>query len=363
MLIVLVGARGTGKTTLLESLRKRPGITILQPSTTRAPRSSNDREYDFREQWNPDDLAWTIDVDSAHYGMRRSEVEKARSSVCFTVFDPLNIEKLDDFRKNSDLEIMTIGLGTITTREEQVARVSHDANRIMEASDFERANEIVLKCDVVLTGNAQQVLEASATIGSILSSRGGTLVKDQIRSLVRAGTLLAGADPEQIRGASYDLHVGDQAWCQGQIITLSDEKPSFEIPAYSYAIVSAREMARLPPFVTGRFDLKVSLFFDGVILSNGPQVDPGYKGALFCMLFNGNSLSRGITRGFHLSTIEFTTTTRMTESYKQEYQFLERLEKFMNENSMRSPGGTIMQLIDDKSNDLNRRVKDYEKSL
>ena len=365
MLIVLVGVRGAGKTTLLNSLKQRaPGATVLQPSTTRSPRNEADNEYDYQQIWRSELYAWEITVGTAKYGMRSTEVEKARSGRCITVFEPLSIDVLTRFtRDSSGIDVITVGLDTIMTSERQQQRVNHDPQRVMTPDVFERAREIVSKCDLVLSGNAEQILRAIEAMIRLLDSRGGMLVKSDIAPLIAAGSLLVGADPDHIRPASYDLRVGDQVWCQGQIITLSDENPSFEIPAYSYAIVSAREIARLPPFVTGRFDLKVSLFFDGVILSNGPQIDPGYKGALFCMLFNGNSRQRGMTRGAHFSTIEFSTTTHLTEGYKQEYQFLERLEKFMHENAIRSPGGTIMTIMDRKIANLDERVKNYESSF
>jgi deoxycytidine triphosphate deaminase len=362
MLIVLVGARGAGKTTLQDDLKRR-GVAVLQPSTTRKRRFCGEIEYDFVKTWDSSLYAWRIPVGTYTYGMRTTELEKAKYAICVTVFEPLNLEVFERIRRSFTFETITVGLNTLENLSEQHRRVSNDATRTMDSSSFHRATAIVSECDVVLTGDAGMVAEALNALIRLQAGRGGVVTKDFLEPLICAGSLLSGAELSKIHSASYDLRVGHEILCQGRVVELTQASPHFEIPAYSYAIVSTLEHASLPPFVIGRFDLKVSYFFEGIILSNGPQVDPGYKGALFCMLYNGSGLPRVLTLGKHFATIDFTTTTSITEGYRQKYQLKQRMAQFATEQSLAGRGGAIVELIDEKIGVVDDKVKGIRSSF
>ena len=356
MLIVLVGARGAGKTTLQNYLKSH-GVEVLQPSTTRSPRFTGEAEYDFVENWEGSLYAWSIQVGDDTYGMRQAELEKARENPCVTVFEPLSLEVFERIRRTISLDTITVGLNTIGNVSEQHRRVAGNSKRMMDAASFERATTVVSECDVVLTGDVAIVQEALASLMRLLAGRGGVVTKDFLEPLIRAGSFLSNADLTKVHSASYDLRIGHEILCQGRVVELTEASPRFEIPAYSYAIVSALEYASLPPFVIGRFDLKVSYFFEGIILSNGPQVDPGYKGALFCMLYNGSGLPRVLTLGKHFATIDFTTTTSVTEGYRQKYQLKQRMAQFASEQALSGRGGAIVELINEKVGVVDAKIK------
>lgn len=120
--------------------------------------------------------------------------------------------------------------------------------------------EVVRSCDVVLSGDEEFVASAMYAIAECIDSRGGVLQGSIIKRLLEANVLLKDSNRVS-QPASYDLRLGDDVWCQGRFINLSDENPVLNIPAYSYAIVSAKEIANLPSFISARFDLKNSLFF------------------------------------------------------------------------------------------------------
>lgn len=362
MLIVLVGARGAGKTTLQNTVSQR-GVEILQPSTTRAPRFEGETEYDFVNSWQNTTYAWSIPVGDDTYGMRRSELAKAEDRTCITVFEPLNLEVFEQKRRALGIETMTVGLATIADLAEQHRRVKADAKRTMSQADLDRVSKIVSECDVVLGGDADTVAEALLSLVRLAEGRGGIVTRDHLLPLMRAGAMLTDSEEPNIRSASYDLRVGSEILFQGKVITLSPVEPRFEIPPYTYAIVSALEQASMPPFVIGRFDLKVSSFFEGLILSNGPQVDPGYKGALFCMLYNGSGRPRLLTLGKHFATIDFTTTTNVTEGYRQQYQLKRRMGQFLTDESVTGRGGAIVDVIDDKIAVVHKEVEKLSTSF
>lgn len=355
MLIVIVGPRGAGKSTLQTRLRDR-GVRVLQPSTTRAPRGDSDQEYNFVDAWDEATHAWKIEVGTHTYGMRRSELIGVDKETCVTVFDPMNLHVFQKIRESFGFETMTVGLMTISDLAEQHRRVNDDPKRREDDKSLDRANAISAQCDVVLSGDEDTVTNAMLAMLDLLKSKGGVVTKKYLLPMINAGALLTDAEGSNIRSASYDIRIGREILCQGKIIELSDSNSHFEIPPYSYAIVSALEHANLPPFVVGRFDLKVSFFFDGIILSNGPQVDPGYKGALFCMLYNGSGRSKLLTFGRPFGTIDFTTTTAIAEGYKQKYQLKQKMAEFATDQSVTSKGGAIVELINDTVKTVDEKV-------
>lgn len=356
VLVVLIGTRGAGKSTTLDFIR-RQGYFVLTPSTNRPRRSPKDTEYSFENKWEDLELAWEIEVGRYKYGMRESEIDEAiKNQIGVTVFEPGGIDVLERFKAARRLEVVTIGLDTIESIEEQERRIGGDAARVVIEDKLASDRKVVQKCDAVFSGTERDVGDAVVASCKVLSSRGGVLDGDAIRSLLGGRALLTDVDENNVQSASYDLRLGREAWCQGGFVFLDETNPTLKIPAYSYAIVTAQEEARLPRFVTARYDLTVSGFMDGLILSNGPQVDPGYQGSLFCILFNGRDVARGVTLGRHFATIEFVTTTTVAEGYSGGYQGKKGLAAFVSENTAVSPGGNIVERIDNLETSIDKKV-------
>ena len=101
--------------------------------------------------------------------------------------------------------------------------------------------------------------------------------------------------------------------------------------AGDYILVSSKEIANLPRDIAGRFDITVGLFCKGVILSNGPQIDPGFRGKLFCLLFNTSSEKVQLKLGQHFTTIEFDKLIEPTVPYKGTYQNKLQLKDYLPE--------------------------------
>ncbi len=152
-----------------------------------------------------------------------------------------------------------------------------------------------------------------------LKGRGGGLSGQLIREMIDCGVLLENAQGK-VKGASYDLRLGDEFYYGGEIKKLSDEKPFLTIEPYDYAIVSCIETANIPLDVIGKFDLSVGLFCQGIILSNGPQIDPGFRGTLFCLLFNTSNRAVHLKRKQHYATIEFNKLIDFSTPYQGKYK-------------------------------------------
>ena len=167
-----------------------------------------------------------------------------------------------------------------------------------------------------------------------LQYQGGALSEKMIKDMLECGMLLRDYDPQRIKGASYDLRLGDEYYYDGKIQKLSDKKPFLTIEPYDYAIVSCKETAWVPRDVIAKFGLSVGLFCQGIILSNGPQIDPGFRGTLFCLLFNTSNRAVHLKRGKHYATIEFNKLIGYAEPYKGKYQGKEHIIEYIPENAL-----------------------------
>ncbi len=336
-LLLLVGVQGAGKTSVLQSVNN---VQVLKPSTRRAQRFPTEDEYHFEKTWPANKFAWTIARCNVNYGMRKSELDKI-ARIGITVFDPAHLHELATSNIPNEFEIITIGLDTINNLTEQHTRVGNDPNRLMNQNDFDKQKKIIKDCSIVLSGAQDKVIAATNEIIKIIGGRGGILSGESIRCLIEAGTLLENTDSQRIEVASYDLRLFDKYWCQGEYHSLDQNKPEMVIPPYSFALVSAMEQAIIPSFLVGSFDIRVKLFISGVILSNGPQVDPGYRGALLCMLYNASGTEVCLNRSEHFATLQFQTTATNSKGYTAHYQGKTTFQDFVDARTSRGPGGRI----------------------
>lgn len=353
-LLVLVGVQGSGKTT---ALNKMTLGEVLKPSTSRAKRFPAEDEYHFENAWDVTKMAWSIKRGTTDYGMSNAELNRI-VSVGLTVFDPANLDVLARSSVQTAFEVITVGLDTIATVAEQNARVQNDVNRSMTGADFDTQQAVVRSCDVVLKGDAQTVAAALHELIAILSGRGGVLTEDTISRLIAAGTLLTDTVATNIEPASYDLRLADTYWCQGDYHTLDAQKPVATIPPYSFVFVQALETAVLPSFIVASFDIRVSTFFQGVVLSNGPQVDPGYRGGLFCMLYNASDTAIGINRQDHFATVQFQTTATNSAGYKAHHQNKKGFTDFIDGTAAKRPGGQILERVQVVADSVDKKFSD-----
>jgi deoxycytidine triphosphate deaminase len=176
--------------------------------------------------------------------------------------------------------------------------------------------------------------------------KSGILPKSLIENMTKCGMLIENADTNSISHASYDLRLGIEHYQRGEIRELSESDPFIQIEPYDYAVVMTEEVVHFPRNIAGRFDLQVGLFFQGVILSNGPQVDPGFNGKLFCLLFNTSDSIVSIKRGESFATLEFHKTLASTEPYDGPYQGEEKIAGYLPNDIMRGGIYELKQEID-----------------
>lgn len=149
----------------------------------------------------------------------------------------------------------------------------------------------------------------------------GVLQKTQIDILLKFHILLFGVDDPNSKPAKYDLTLSKEYFSplHGNELQNASEK-GIAIPPLSFLLVMANEICNFPRNICGIFDLRVSIFCQGIILANGVQVDPGYRGVLLSLLFNSSSNEERVAVGASFASIMFfTLASSGSVGYEGEY--------------------------------------------
>ena len=206
--------------------------------------------------------------------------------------------------------------------------------------------------DYIIANHGEETIcvnYAVELIKRLLELRGKSsfLSEYDIRLMTKCGMLVENYNENNIKGASYDLSLGDDYYYAGDIISLDNKNPILTIEPYDYAIVSCREVINLPKDVVAHFGLTVGLFCQGLILSNGQQVDPGFRGTLFCLLFNTSNKTVTIKKGEKYSTIDFFKMDRLVDKYKGKYQEKRKIADIIPDNSLKGAINELKQEVEE----------------
>ena len=337
--IIITGTSCAGKSTIAKKLCDivtNSGVSFDQvTAVTTRERRADDSNYEYISNEDFDKLlrGKKLLVDSIYrgkkYGIKQAEYNRVirKEKVPVLVITPASAIELLSKGKEKYMCIF-LDAQDETLVDRWVERLGTEPNNKAKKGFLKQH-----KADREYQDKAHYILnntDVSASVSLIAllweyQNQGGALSQKLISSMIDCGMLLRDADPEMINGASYDLRLGDEYYYDGKIQKLSDEKPFLTIEPYDYAIVSCRETAWIPRDVIAKFGLTVGLFCQGIILSNGPQIDPGFRGTLFCLLFNTSNRAVHLKRGKHYATIEFNKLIGYAEPYEGKYQGKERI--------------------------------------
>ena len=353
--LVFTGTRGSGKSTLAEVLCKgSDGFEHVPAVTTRKPRKA--------------------DVPGHYTSVGRAEFEALRVGKRLLVESEYGGEQygivlgaVETVEKRGGVPVLTVApdaAGTLGPDGEQgIGGAWGDGSFMtvfLDGEDDELDRRLNLRGGSRKGAAAQRKtdrdgerrciysivngsVEASVAIVQTLwetAGRGGVIPRRILLQMLRCGMVLTGWHEENVSGASYDLSLGDEYYKAGKIHRLGDREPILLIEPYDFAIVTSHECAAFPRDVCGRFDLRVSLFAQGIILSNGPQIDPGFRGPLFCLLFNVSSAPVMLKRRQHYATLELHKLIEPTCEYGGQY-LGKRLIEYLPSNAAR---GAINEL-------------------
>jgi deoxycytidine triphosphate deaminase len=360
--IIITGTSGAGKTTIARKLCEQHEIFhIVQTVTTREQRTDDELyQYQFITAENFEKLLKNGEllVSSKYrdksYGITNESIQKviAMGKIPLLIITPESVRQLLSKKHNTFLTIFIDAPDNILDtrlrqRKEEIDEKikSQRINDRKCAEEYAKDKEICMY--IIKNRNDTDVDEVTQLISNLwdYKNTGGMLPQKMIELMIKHGMLLDNASVDNVQGASYDLVLGDQYFQKGEIKTLNERKPFIIMNPGDYVLVSAKEIANFPKDIAGRFDITVSLFCKGVILSNGPQVDPGFYGGLFCLLFNTSNDEVQLKKGEHFATIEFIKLIAPTASYSGKYQGKKELGDYLPKVVEKSAINQIMEDI------------------
>ena len=361
--IIMTGTSGSGKSAIVREICGLDSrFRRVTPVTTRAKRPDDDQgayhyvtSIVFEQLSSTRELLVEATYRGESYGIKLVDFDDARrcGSIPILVLTPDSANRLDTSGTTGqpgaqdNIRYLTIfidaGDDILDARlAQRLAKQDQSSNQRQRAIDREHKDDCLYSMHNLDLGSSVELILALWQY----APSGGVLPDRLIRLALKCGMLLREANLDNISGASYDLSLGDNYFYGGEIRVLDDRHPFLLIQPYDYAIVTSNEVACMPKDICGRFDLSVSLFCQGVILSNGPQVDPGFIGSLFCLLFNTSSSPVLLKRRQHYATLEFHKLIEPTYSYSGRYQAKTLLD-YLPSNAARGAINELKKELDE----------------
>lgn len=343
--IIITGTSCAGKSTIAQKLCNEVDVRFEQvKAITTRDRREDDISYEYVSDEEFDQLLADkkLLVNSTYrgkkYGIKKEEYSKVlkQQKIPLLIITPVSATELlaEDqekymsiFLDSQDDILLDRLIGRSRNTPDKKAKKSFFEQNEIDRRYQDKTHYIINNIDI----------DSTVSLITLLwkyQNRGGALSQKIITSMIKCGMLLRNADPKMVKGASYDLRLGDEYYYDGKIQKLSDKKPFLTIEPYDYAVVSCRETAWMPRDIIAKFGLTVGLFCQGVILSNGPQIDPGFRGTLFCLLFNTSNRAVHLKRGKHYATIEFNKLIGYAGPYEGKYQGKTHIIDYIPENAL-----------------------------
>lgn len=358
--IIISGPKCAGKTTIAKELvEKTSYFHKVKTITTRARRTGeNDSEYKFLSEANflslknNNQLILDTSYNNHLYGIEKNEL-LFDGKIPIFVIEPSTIKILEENINNMLSKEEKKHLLTFFIDSDDTELMNRFSKRGESFSLEQLKKDREFKDNTIYSINNINVEKVVDLIVKLWEFRdvSGLLHKDLIMNGLECGIFLDNANISYLRGASYDLHLGEEFYYGGRINKISDEEPFFRIEPYDYAIVTSSESANLPKNVAAKFDLTVSLFCQGIILSNGPQIDPGFRGKLFCLLFNTSNKPVVLKKQQKYATIEFNKLIFHTDKYSGKYQDEHKIINYLPSNVMQGAVSELKKELDELKNE------------
>lgn len=340
--IILTGTSGSGKTTLSRFLQNKfKSFKQVKALTTRSRRDDDSDDYIYISQdklekmRKEQKLIIHAEYNDSFYGITYDSIDEVvgENKVPILIITPDSIKEISQQIKYIFLSYF-IDEDDDELNKRLAQRKEPLTDRTSILSRRKRDRQFIDSCIYYIQN--QSLDQSCELINTLWEFRqtGGILSKRIIELMVSCGVLIRGASSDNMKGASYDLSLGDEYYYKGKILNMSNVKPFIKIEPYDYIIATSKELINFPRDITGRFDLAVSLFCQGVILSNGPCVDPGFRGRLFCLLFNTSNETISLKRGQHYATLEMNKLIEPTEGYSGKYQDKDKISDYLPSNSL-----------------------------
>jgi deoxycytidine triphosphate deaminase len=145
----------------------------------------------------------------------------------------------------------------------------------------------------------------------------GVLLNDEIKSMIDDWHLVEDSDVNRIQPAGYDSGAGLEYYQDGILHKLDkDQNPWIEVKSNDMVLLGTWETFNMPNNIVARYYLRQGLTWKGLILLGAGQIDPGYHGKIFGLLYNFTRNSVRIGLKEHIFTVEFCYTTHPSQNSK-----------------------------------------------
>lgn len=259
-----------------------------------------------------------------------------QNKVPIFIVDPIYLKKLNEAVTDANLMAMSFLLKNVDEINDDIKDIENqcfsEINYVMEIKKTSRVYELILKL--------WEFRQA-----------GGGIHRELISLMLECGMLIKKGNEKSISNASYDMSLGDEYFYGGKIKSLSEKDPFLMIEPYDYVIASCEELINFPRDIVAKFDVSVDLFCQGIILSNSTQVDPGFKGKLFCLLFNTSNKVVCIKRREHFVTLDFQKLLEATTPYSGRFSGKESIIYYLPNNVMQGALNELKKEIEQLKNE------------
>lgn len=359
--IIISGTSGSGKSTIAQMLCDLNNrFEVVKAITTRQKRDDDfNYEYvtdaEFEEKVQKGNCIITTTYRKKKYAITNEHLALVFNSgkIPILIISPESVERIVSKTKD-EFNFLSFYIDTIddeltnrlAERETETSKIENEIKqRNLDRQYSKYAVYNLLNRENELNSICKFILELWK-----IRNTGGVLPHQLLQLFLKHTALIESEsviNEENISASSFDLTLGDSYFQNGQIRSLKDEEPNIIIKPGDFIIAGSKERVNIPFTLVGRFDLTVSMFCRGLILSNGPQVDPGYSGPLFCLLFNTSNEKIELKKGQHYATIEFSKMIYHTDKpYNGRYQNKEKIFEYLPETAKYS---VISQIKDDIS--------------
>lgn len=145
-----------------------------------------------------------------------------------------------------------------------------------------------------------------------MSTIGGVLIAQEIRTEIESGRLVRKGDVDRVRGCSYDMTIGTLFW-DNQIIAGADRQVVVP-PGGVISIFTADELELPDDMCATAFAIN-KMSSKGFLVLNPGHVDPGFSGPLSVKALNIRKTSIALHTGDHIFTVIFQRLSGSTTPY------------------------------------------------
>jgi deoxycytidine triphosphate deaminase len=187
--------------------------------------------------------------------------------------------------------------------------------------------------------------------------------------------VIVGASLDQVRSASYDMRVGTEYYVGAAKPDIGDQPADIDggttisrldasdrtivVPADQVVLIRTAEDLNVPLDLVGHLSLKLDVLLRGLLMASQSQIDAGYRGGVFILLYNLGSSPVCLSADTPLVRLEFEQLDQPTEQgYAGDYK-----PDFGLANILKQPLASSMSVVNANFRAVNRDWKETKATL